>query len=120
MVDGFVHAETTVLPQEPIRPRKPWISSSTLELVRLRYRARRGADAPRERDIAKRIRASVARDKANWLEDVTRDGDWAQIRRLRKGRQHAQGRLRTNEGELVDSDRRADTLAQHSETVQWA
>ena len=120
LVDGFHHAEEKTLPSEPLRPRKPWISSSTLELIALRHNVRRDGDAVRERDIAKRIRISAARDKANWLENVTKDGDWAQIRRLRRGPQRAQGRLRTNDGELVDSDRRADALAQHLENLQWA
>ena len=39
---------------------------------------------------------------------------------LKKGVKRQQGRLRNLNGELVSSEQRAETLAEHLEKVQWA
>eukprot|EP00959_Pyramimonas_sp_CCMP1952_P245989 5141387-Pyramimonas_sp.AAC.1 len=89
-------------------------------LLSARSQARLAGDVARKREAAKRIRASVARDRARWLGELTQNGDWAQIRKRRRGFCPARGRLRDGAGDLVDSDNRADALAKHLEAVQWA
>ena len=42
------------------------------------------------------------------------------MRKLRKGFAPKQGRLRTQEGTVVDSQERAKTLAEYYSSVQWA
>ena len=55
----------------------------------------------------------------NGYEDLASRGDWNSIKLLRKGRSARQGRLRNIHGELVSSELRAHTLAEHLEQVQW-
>ena len=47
------------------------------------------------------------------------DGQWEQLRKIRKPKQPRQGRLRSQDGELVGSEVWAETMAKHLETVQW-
>ena len=47
-------------------------------------------------------------------------GDWGQLRLLPKGISHRQERLKNGTGQLVSSEERAETMATHLETVQWA
>ena len=62
----------------------------------------------------------MKRDRTIWLEQLTVTGDWNEIRKLRKGFAPHQGRLKDMVGDLLASNSRADTLADHLEKVQWA
>ena len=62
----------------------------------------------------------MAKDRRDWLDGLLETGDWASVRKLRKGFTPKQGRLRNAEGDLVESNLRADVLADHLEKVQWA
>ena len=75
MVDGFRQAEQTTLTMEGRRPTRPWTSSCTLNLVARRREARRQGDPLEEKTIAKQIKASVARDRAHSLQQVTKEID---------------------------------------------
>ena len=66
------------------------------------------------------MKQSIAKDKSVWLDALLGSGDWHQIRKLRKGFKPNQGRLRDSNGELVENNARAETLAIHLERVQWA
>ena len=68
----------------------------------------------------KQINASVAYDRSSWLSERLRAGDWHEIRKLRKGTRIYHGRLKSIDGNVVDSDQRAETFAQYLERVQWA
>ena len=68
----------------------------------------------------KRIKQSVKVDRSAWLDDLLQHGRWDQVRRLRKGTVHKQGRIRDASGELVSSEARAETIAEYLEKVQWA
>ena len=98
---------------------QPWISDGTLLLIEARNRARSDRDKNRERGLNIQIRKSVKKDRSQWLDKLLVTGDWSQIRRLRKGFVPAQGRLKNIEGVLVDSDLRAETLAEYYEKAQW-
>ena len=117
---AFEHASGKALPEEAATPQRPWIREGTQDLLKQRARARAEQDAERERDLDRRIKASVRHDRRAWLEERLGQKDWDQIRKLRKGTCVAQGRLRNMDGQLVDSDRRAETMAQYLEQVQWA
>ena len=73
-----------------------------------------------EKALSNIIRQSVKTDKSAWFDDTLVDGDWARIRKLRKGHSPNQGRLKHMTGNLVDSDARAKTLAKYYNKVQWA
>ena len=120
LVDAFKHAAKETLPCSTRRPLKPWISSRTLALIEKRQFMRQTHDVEGEQKICKEIRRSVAKDRSEWLDSLVASGEWGKIRQLRKGFAPKQGRLKDTSGNLVDSDCRADTLAEHLEKVQWA
>ena len=120
ITDAFHHAAEKVLPSRTARPQRPWISPATLKLLDDRSRARSSGDFKLEKSLHKMVRASVAKDRRNWLDGLLASGDWDQIKKLRKGFAPAQGRLKNTSGDLVESAERADTLATHLASVQWA
>ena len=109
-----------MLPKREESANKPWIRSETLALLELRRQARSLGKWDAERDLRKQVKKSARRDRAAWLEQLVADGSWPAVRKLRRGRRVQQGRLRNASGELVCSEHRAETLAEHLETVQWA
>ena len=72
-----------------------------------------------ERRMRKEVKNSAKRDRAAWIENLTAKGDWASIKKLTKPRPHPQGRLRDSSGELVSTDCRAETFAQHLDSIHW-
>ena len=85
-----------------------------------RNHARRSGDFEAEKQLNNRIKQSVKKDRADWLDYLLAAGDWGEIRKLRKGFCPNQGRLKNAAGHLVDSNDRAETLAQYNSEVQWA
>ena len=120
MVGAFQHAAKVCLPTLAATRHRPWISSATLELITSRSDARKNGDYAREKQLSGKIRASVKADRNRWLDDLLATGDWAEIRKLSKGSRARQGRMKDATGAFVDSDQRADTLAEYFSTVQWA
>ena len=59
------------------------------------------------------------KDRTIWMESLLADGSWKQNRRLRKPKTSHRGKLRNRQGQLVDSDEWADTMAEHLEMLQW-
>ena len=82
--------------------------------------ARQRADFFEEKRLTKEIKKSAALDRSVWLDDLLASGDWQEIRKLKKGVKHQQGRLKNIHGQLVSSEIRANTLAEHLEKIQWA
>ena len=105
---------------QTLKAQKPWITASTIQLLERRKAARVARDYEEEQVLAPIIKASVKRDRTSWLENLTATGDWNEIRKLRKGFVPNQGRLKNMAGDLVESNLRAETLAEHLEKVQWA
>ena len=66
------------------------------------------------------VKAPVKHDRSKWLDKLLQDGNWGEIRKLRKGFKLQQGRLRNMDGELVSSEERAETLAEYYEKIRWA
>ena len=120
MISAFRDAADRCLPEAALRPKRPWISEQTLAIIRERNDARSRGLLAQERALTQRVKASVKADRTRWLEDSLATGDWTQIRQLRKSVVPRQGRLQNLGGELVDSDTRADTLAEYFSRVQWA
>ena len=58
-------------------------------------------------------------DRTRYVDLMVANGNWEQIRKLRKPTKPKQGRLKNSRGELVDSDHWANTRAKHLEEVQW-
>ena len=100
-------------------PNKPWISCTTLELVGLKRQARSDGDWPLEKSLKTQIQKAAKRDRADWSQELAAKGDWAALRRLRKGRKPQQGRLYNTDNVPVSSEQRAETFSQHLASVQW-
>ena len=107
------------IPSKAAAARKPWIGPITLELIQQRHAARSAGNHHLEKTINKTVRKSVRADKAVWLNAALEDGSWQGIRKLRRPRKPNQGRLQDENGHLVSSECRADTMATYLETVQW-
>ena len=57
------------------------------------------------------MKDSARDDRRVWLSDLVRYGDWEGIKSLRKPKQPDKGRLRDLEGNVVENDQTAETLA---------
>ena len=107
------------LPLRSVVAHKPWIRSCTLQLIELRNQARLGHQSARESVLNRNIRLSAKADRREWLNDMLRGGSWAGIRKLCRATPRQQGRLKNSLGEIVQSDERAQTMAEYLENVQW-
>ena len=67
----------------------------------------------------KLVKQSARADRRVWLQNMASSGDWSQLKTLRKGSSTSKGRLRNLSDEVVSSDRKAETLAEYFEKVQW-
>ena len=72
------------LPQSQQKANQPWISDHTLHLLSLRRSARANNDYVEEQRLHKDARKSAKMDRGQWLDTLLKDGDWRQIRALRK------------------------------------
>ena len=115
----ILQAAEQSLPKTARPPNKPWISQSTLKLADEGRKARAAGDWPLEKTLRKQIRRAAKRDRAIWLTDLAAKGDWASLRRLRKGQGRQQGRLCDAQGCTVSTEQRAETFAEHLASVQW-
>ena len=121
MCDAFAHAAKTALPEcSGAQPHRPWVRAATLQLIDLRTAARADQEVGLEKNLVRRIRASVRSDRRAWLDEVLAQKDWAQVRKLRKGAPTTQGWLKNSTGRLVSSELQAETMAEHLGKVQWA
>ena len=108
------------LPKMPLRRRKPWMSQRTLDIINQRHEARRAGNRAEELRLHLEVKKGAKIDKRRWLLGLAGSGEWQKLRQLRQGTSHSQGRLAGADGELVESNQRADTFAKYLESVQWA
>ena len=88
-------------------------------MIDSRARARQDRNLEQERALNPQIKKSVKKDRDIWLTGMLQTGEWDQIKALRRGTKHKQGRLKDIRGQLVSSEDRAETLAEYLEKVQW-
>ena len=82
LVDAFNSVAKKSLPIVSSKPKKPWISATTLSILDARANARRDGRFEDEKDLSKQIRTSVAQDRSNWLDNLVQTSDWASIRKF--------------------------------------
>ena len=114
-----IHQAAEELPRKAVEASRPWISSTTLQLIERRNSVRIEGNHQAEVDLNRSVKASAKKDRRLWLEEALRGGAWRDVRKLSKPPKHKQGRLRDLDGKLVDSSGRAETLAEYLEQVQW-
>ena len=117
---SMLQASHRSLPRVKAVAKQRWISERTLHLIDLRSEARISKDWPGEKRLNTNVKQSVKKDRNDWLDGLLEKGPWDQIKSVRKGVCHKQGRLRNMAGQLVSSEDRAETLAEYLENVQWA
>ena len=115
---AFQKASSNILTSSKARPKHPWISDATLSFIEKRNRERARGDWRQEKQLTRIIKNSVKKDREQWLQSLAGSGRWADIRRIRKPDQAAQGRLKDLQGNLVYSDSRAETMAEYLERIQ--
>ena len=103
----------------PVTASRPWIRTSTLQLIYRRKLARQHSDGAAVLLLQREVRKAAKLDRQIWLEGMLGSGDWTAVRKLRKG-SRKDGRLKDRFGEVVGSEARAETLAEYYERVQWA
>ena len=64
----------------PLRPAKPWTSSTSLDFISQRARARQADDPTKEKELNKVIRRSIADDKVNYLKILAGSSTWHSIK----------------------------------------
>ena len=121
IVSAFTAAANNCLASKPLpSPKKPWIRAGTLDLIQQRSRARAACDYETERSLHRQIKKASRVDRRIWLSNLAATGTWSAIKQLCKPAVPQQGRLKSADGELCDSEDRADTLARYLQDVQWA
>ena len=119
IVDALQVAEDSI-PRVAATSRRPWIRQGTLDLIDRRSTARVHANHHEEQRLHKQIRRAARDDRNAWLCELAGQGTWAATKQLRTSKAKKEGRLADENGQLVESTCRADTLAKYLETVQWA
>ena len=100
--DSFRKAAAEILPDRAAKPKRPWISNRTLELIEKRWALRGGnVTVANEQALNRKIRASAKQDREAWLDRLAGSGKWSDIRQLRGRVQRAQGRLNNTVGKPV-------------------
>ena len=103
-----------------VKPKRHWISGTTLALLDRRVVARQRRDLVIEKQLNLQIKQPVRRDRTAWLDSLLHTGDWNETRKLRKAASRRPGRLRDQAGTLQSSDERAETFANFLASTQWA
>ena len=111
IADSMHCAVKETLPLRTAIPKRPCIRNGTLELINLRNKTRVHRRTTLEATLNSAIKKSAKADRRDWLDGMVHTGDWSGIKLLRRGRLRRQGRLRNQEGNLVASDMRAQTMA---------
>jgi len=99
-------------------PHRPWISSRTLFLIEQRNAARAQGNREDIKDLNKQVQVAARADKKHWLDEAIEHGGWQTVRSLRKI-QTRHGRLRDKHGDLVDAEKKAETMADYLQEEQW-
>ena len=81
---AFRTAASNLLCTSKARPRKPWISDTTLLLIDKRNLARYEGRWTQEKELSKIIQRAVKKNRELWLQSLTESGSWADIKKLRK------------------------------------
>ena len=116
---AFRTASVELLQTTYAKAKRPWISEATLSFIDKRNKARQNGEWNNKKELTKYIKSSAKNNRSNWLRSIAGTKDWTIIRKLRKPVRADQGRLRDLQGNLVFSDKRAETMATYLDKVQW-
>ena len=114
----YLQAIERNIPKASSKPRKPWISQSTLDLLEEKGRLRQQGDMVKVTKLNRDIRKAAKRDKRNWLDGQLQSGDWGPIGNLRKPFRTQVLSLRGND-QTTQTATNADIYASHLANEQW-
>ena len=97
----------------------PWISEYTLQLIDKRNEERTLMNFEREQHFNKLIKWQAKIDRQEFLLKMLEDGNWDEVKKLRKGVHLKSGRLHNMNGEMVDKKDKAETRAEYFAKIQW-
>ena len=66
----------------------------------------------------KLIKQSVRQDRAAWLHDLLKAGDWIAVQKIRKHGQFSNRKLHDASGRVLHNHERAEGFAKHLEQIQ--
>ena len=126
LTKAILKATKTVYPAPKFQPRKPWITQATLDLIEQAHTFRENQRFEQEIAKNKEVKKQARKDKKDWMtthlktvsKSTVRD-KWKGLTQLRKGYQTRQTRL-IWEGEAQPYHERANVLASHLSSKQWA
>ena len=86
--DTLAAATFEVLSPTPARPKRPWVSIRTLELIDEWNKVRQRGLNHEQTELNKRIRPSAQNDRTEWLNKLMSDGSWDAIKAFKRLRKH--------------------------------
>ena len=107
------------LPQPKSAPKQPYTSAITLKLIDQRNDAEKRGRPDLAKSLQKQVKRHVRKDKARYLNDSLRTGDWDSVVRHKKPFTPRTTRLRDSTGRIVGTDELASVQAQHYAQHQW-
>ena len=95
------------------------ISEHTMQLREERQKARNNYDGEKERELHRKVKNSVKKDKRKYWVDRLEKEDWLEIKQTKKGSMPKYTRLKHKDGTIATSAERPDLLADYFEKIQW-
>ena len=84
MNDAIRQSMRLHLPEQTPTKRRPWISSTTLNLIEKRCQYRQQNNAEKEKEITKAIKKQIKLDKEMWLNECLENGNWQAIKKYQR------------------------------------
>ena len=107
------------IPRYSVKPSRPWISESTLQLLARRGRFRTEGDMAQVAELNREIRKTARHDKRAWLDEQLQMGDWSAITNLRKPFRQQVLTLKPRVDRVPGTATNADIYAAHLAEKQW-
>ena len=98
---------------------KAYISEETMNLRRERQSARNANDGEKERQMHRKVRNSVKKDKRVYWATRLENEDWKEVKQTKKGFVPRYAKLKHTNGVVATSEERPDLLADYFEKKQW-
>ena len=121
------HSTEQHIPTTEHKPKQPWISNETWELIEQRRTARQAQNEAEEQRLHKAIRKADRKDKVKWLQEqllhsakcVSATDKWAWIKRLKKTYTARATALKDLNGKLVNTLKQTETFGEYLEQKHW-
>ena len=118
---------TNTIPTFTHKPKQPWITNTTWELIEQRNTARQAQNDELEQQLSKQIKKAARTDKTNWLKEqlehsaqcISAKDKWQWIKRLKQPYTGKSIALKDLNGKLVNTFAQAETFGEYLEQKHW-